>query len=201
MTQSDLRKLDLNLLKAFDALMRHRSVSRAAVELGVGQSGMSQALSRLRRTFDDPLFTRTSEGMTPTKRAEEISDSVRAALSTLAQIFKPIASFDPCGRQFQLTVGMSDFTEALLLPAIIRAFAETGANVLLKVAQIDLVDVLGELDGGKINLAIGQFPKAMTWHRREALFRDRRICLLASTGERDVKTTLSLDEYLARRHV
>ena len=158
MTHSDLRKLDLNLLKAFDALMRHRSVSKAAAELGVGQSGMSQALSRLRRAFDDPLFTRSSEGMTPTKRAEEISGSVRAALETLAQIFEQAASFDPCGRQFQLTIGMSDFIEALLLPAIVRAFAETGANVVLRVAQIDLVDVLGEIDRGKIDIAIGQFP-------------------------------------------
>ena len=44
----DIRAVDLNLLKAFDALMTERAVTRAAGRIGLSQPAMSHALSRLR---------------------------------------------------------------------------------------------------------------------------------------------------------
>ncbi len=43
----DLRQIDLNLMVAFEALMEARSVSGAAVRLGISQPAMSGALARL----------------------------------------------------------------------------------------------------------------------------------------------------------
>ena len=48
----NLRKVDLNLLVYFDALLQTRHVSRAAERLGVGQSAMSAALGRLMRLVE-----------------------------------------------------------------------------------------------------------------------------------------------------
>lgn len=53
-----LRRVDLNLLVAFDALMRTRHVTRAAAQLGMGQSGLSAALARLRVLFADELLVK-----------------------------------------------------------------------------------------------------------------------------------------------
>lgn len=52
------RRLDLNLLVAFDALVSEASVSRAAARLYVGQPAMSHALARLRETFGDDILFR-----------------------------------------------------------------------------------------------------------------------------------------------
>ena len=65
--------VDLNLLKAFDALMSERAVTRAASRIGLSQPAMSHALSRLRGLFSDDLFVRTPGGMEPTARAREIA--------------------------------------------------------------------------------------------------------------------------------
>ncbi|WP_308187555.1 LysR family transcriptional regulator [Paraburkholderia aspalathi] len=46
-----IRDLDLNLLVVFDALLRERSVTRAASEVGLSQGAMSHALNRLRAFF------------------------------------------------------------------------------------------------------------------------------------------------------
>jgi LysR family transcriptional regulator, nod-box dependent transcriptional activator len=54
----NLGGLDLNLLVALDALLGERSVTRAAQRVGLSQPGMSNALGRLRRLFDDPLLVR-----------------------------------------------------------------------------------------------------------------------------------------------
>ncbi|MFN4101475.1 MAG: LysR family transcriptional regulator, partial [Pararhodobacter sp.] len=48
------RNLDLNLLAALDKLIQLQSVSRAAEDLSITQSAMSNALNRLRQYFDDP---------------------------------------------------------------------------------------------------------------------------------------------------
>src|SRR2546430_16778888 len=76
----DIRTVDLNLLKAFDALTSERAVTRAAARIGLSQPAMSHALSRLRALFADDLFVRTPTGMEQTARAREIAPLVAAAI-------------------------------------------------------------------------------------------------------------------------
>ncbi|MFC7540434.1 LysR family transcriptional regulator [Siccirubricoccus deserti] len=76
----DLRRLDLNLLIAFDALATERSVTRAAERLGLGQPAVSHALGRLRGLLGDPLFVPTPRGLVPTARARALAGRVRAVL-------------------------------------------------------------------------------------------------------------------------
>ena len=69
-------ELDLNLLAVFDAMLRERSVTRAAESLGLTKSAMSHALNRLRAFFNDQLFAKTPQGMVPTPKAEGLSSAV-----------------------------------------------------------------------------------------------------------------------------
>ena len=78
-----LGNLDLNLLMVFDAVMRERSVVRAADALAISQPAVSHALNRLRHALKDKLFVRTPSGMVPTPRAEELALPVRKALDDL----------------------------------------------------------------------------------------------------------------------
>ncbi|SLK10347.1 regulatory helix-turn-helix protein, lysR family [Novosphingobium mathurense] len=66
------RVLDLNLIVVFDALLKHRNVSRAAEELCRSQSAISHALARLRKHFGDDLFVKVQDGIVPTTRALEL---------------------------------------------------------------------------------------------------------------------------------
>lgn len=65
----NLSHLDLNLLVHLDALLRERSVTRAAGRVGIGQSAMSHNLARLRDLFGDELLTRGPDGLRLTPRA------------------------------------------------------------------------------------------------------------------------------------
>ena len=64
--------VDLNLLKALDALLQERSVTRAAARLSLTQPTMSAALARLRVLFHDELLVRTGRTMRPTPFAESL---------------------------------------------------------------------------------------------------------------------------------
>src|ERR1051325_11327592 len=85
---------NLNLFVAFDALMTHCSVSRAAKHVGITQSAMSNSLRHLRGLFSDPLFLRSSHGIVPTPRARELAGPVREALRLLERSLGPRV-FDP----------------------------------------------------------------------------------------------------------
>jgi len=87
-------RVDLNLLVYLDALLRERNVTRAADQLGMSQPAMSNGLRRLRDLFEDPLLVRTSAGMTPTERAEELQPVVRELLSTIDKAVQPRTEFD-----------------------------------------------------------------------------------------------------------
>lgn len=52
----ELRRLDLNLLKALSVLLDEQNVSRAAEKMALSQSAMSAILAKLRDSFTDPLF-------------------------------------------------------------------------------------------------------------------------------------------------
>ena len=90
----NVQRLDLNLLRVFDALMQEQNLSRAAVRLNLSQPAVSNALARLRRHLDEPLFLRTARGMQPTSRAQSLHIAVRQALHLLQQGLDPTAAFD-----------------------------------------------------------------------------------------------------------
>ena len=69
---SDIRRLDMGLLLVFDAVMAARNFTKAAEQLAMTQSAVSQAVGRLRDIFDDPLFIRQQAGVLPSERALEI---------------------------------------------------------------------------------------------------------------------------------
>src|SRR5437870_11182183 len=95
----DIRAVDLNLLKAFDALIRERAVTRAAGRIGLSQPAMSHALSRLRSLFADDLFVRTPDRMEPTARAREIAPLVSTAIEHIEATLNLGVGFDPASSE------------------------------------------------------------------------------------------------------
>ncbi|WP_296179916.1 LysR family transcriptional regulator [Pseudomonas sp. UBA1879] len=80
---------DMNLIVVFMLLYQERNVSRTAKLLRVGQPAVSASLVRLRRQFEDPLFTRCRWGIVPTDRAEEIVAELMPAISKIESVLCP----------------------------------------------------------------------------------------------------------------
>ena len=77
----NVRDVDLNLLRVFDAVLHEKGVTPAALRLGLTQPAVSNALARLRKLFGDPLFVRTPGGVDATPFARELAEPVRQALA------------------------------------------------------------------------------------------------------------------------
>ena len=90
-----LEQMNLNLLLALHWLLVERSVTRAAVRLGVTQSAMSRSLGQLRDWFDDPLLVPASRKMLLTARAAGLREPLTASLDGLRGLLRPPQAFDP----------------------------------------------------------------------------------------------------------
>lgn len=149
--------LDLNLLIAFESLLDERHVGRAANRVGLSQPAFSNAISRLRVRLDDPLFVRTSRGMMPTPRAEQLSGAIRAALSLLRDTLEVPCAFDPESSTQRFRVGLSDNVELLLAPLFARSMRS--GKLQLQTRRLEEMFAIpeSELRSGSLDLAIGYF--------------------------------------------
>ncbi|TAL46608.1 MAG: LysR family transcriptional regulator, partial [Methylovulum sp.] len=115
---SNLRTFDLNLLVAFDVLMRELNVTRAAEQMFITQSAMSHTLHRLRQQLDDPLLVKTPTGMMPTERALALIGPLRALLAEMEQLIQPPEEFEAGTSQRRFVLAATDYMELLLLPQL-----------------------------------------------------------------------------------
>ncbi|MEU1340231.1 LysR family transcriptional regulator [Streptomyces sp. NPDC090075] len=196
---SEFRKADLNLLVVFAALMRERSVTRAATALHLSQGAVSAALGRLRRLFDDELFTRTRTGVEPTRRAVELARRIEPALGLIGQAVTGRDRFDPATARRTFTLGMSDDLEAALLPRLLTATAGLD-GIRVAVRQANRNSVADMLDRGEIDLGIAAAPAHGPDHRTQDLFRSGYTCLF-NPRLLPLTAPLGLDDYLAHPHL
>ena len=144
---------NLNLFVAFDALLEHGSVSRAARHVGVTQSAMSNSLRNLRAVFEDRLFLRTSHGIVPTPRARQLAGPVREAMRLLERALGPL-QFKPEASTRTFTLLASDYVEFVLLPRLLGHLGKHAPGVRLRVLPWGLQRVPDDLARGDADLMI-----------------------------------------------
>lgn len=196
----NLRKFDLNLMLAFDALLRERNVTRAARRVGIGQPAMSHALARMRRHLDDRLFVRGGSGMLPTPTALAFGDRVRVALSEVQAALLSPPDFDPARAERTFSIGMPDYLELALMPRIMRMLPAAAPGVSLRVRRTDRQRAPAYLDEETIDLAIGLFPRLSPKHEARVLFSETYACLFDPSSRRR-HAPLRLKEYMASPHI
>lgn len=134
MHEINLAAVDLNLLVALDALLRERSVTRAARRVGLGQPAMSHALGRLRELLGDPILVRTGRGMVATPRAEALKQPVEEAFRALRAVLRSEPPFDPRHSTRRFALACPDLI-APVLPALLATLREAAPGVDLVVIR------------------------------------------------------------------
>jgi DNA-binding transcriptional LysR family regulator len=195
----NIRKLDLNLLRVFETLMRERNVTRAASRLGLTQPAVSSALKRLRKEIGDELLVRTGRGMAPTRRAEQLFRSVSQSLDSIQNTLLSEASFVPQRSERTFTVMLSDVGEIIYLPRLIRQLQESAPGVRLVVRRLSRSRVHDELASGIVDLAIGWIEHAPHLQRRE-LFDEDSVCIVRPDHPR-VGRKLTIGQLVSEQHL
>ncbi|TMP34364.1 LysR family transcriptional regulator [Pseudoalteromonas rubra] len=195
----NINTLDLNLLKVFNAIYQYRNVSKAADSIGLAQSSMSNALSRLRRQFDDPLFQRSAGGVIPTTRADDMAPQVQAILANINSMIAHKA-FDPTTAKEQIVIAASDLAITSLTPALISKLRACAPGITLNFVQLDKQIAFDKLDNDSTQIVIGTFKALPARFYRKHLWHDRFIAI-SSKRYSTRSASLSLEKYLESPHV
>ena len=134
--------LPLNALRAFEVSARHLNFTRAADELNLTPTAVSQHVRNLEQRFGKPLFRRVPRGLA-------LTDEGLALLPVLAESFERIAAslegFKEAGPRDVLSVGaVGTFAVGWLLPRL-REFQQAQPRIDLRIfTNNNRVDLAGE---------------------------------------------------------
>jgi DNA-binding transcriptional LysR family regulator len=172
----NLRRLDLNLLVVFDAVMAERSVTRGAQRVFLTQSAVSSALGRLRHQLGDELFLRGPGKLRPTPRALEIEEPVRALLAELQQVLAP-ATFNPATEHRRFTIATNDYFTAVVAPPLARRLARVAPGVDVNIVPTAgrALEMLDAREADVVCTSWGQLPERFA---TATLVQDEYVCVV-----------------------
>lgn len=192
-------RLDLNLLVALDAMLSLGSVSKAAEQLNLSQSAMSNALSRLRDYFGDELLVPVGRSLEPTPRALLLQDAVRDVLVRVDSAISAKPVFDPTRSDRVFRISCSDFTATTLIPHLLNRMDRNSVSVSIhltpQVAQPDKALERGEAD---VLLIPRQYCSPN--HPVQTMLDEHFVCGVWS-GSRLAGHPLTAEDFLAAGHV
>ncbi|MDO8909730.1 MAG: LysR family transcriptional regulator [Pseudohongiella sp.] len=200
MRHARLKKLDLNLFLVFDTIYTERNLTQAAKSLAITQPAVSNALSRLRRVFNDELFVRTSKGMLPTPVADGIAQNISAALALINASVLEREDFTPSSAERTYHFSMTDLAEAVILPRLFPFFEQQAPHLALQSYYTKRHELVRHLSRGELDFAIDVPLIEDTQVSHESLIRDDYVCAMRPDHPM-ADEPLTLDSYLSMRHI
>ncbi|MEE4216813.1 MAG: LysR family transcriptional regulator [Xanthomonadales bacterium] len=194
----NLKSIDLNLLVYLDVLLLKRNVTRSAETLGISQPAMSNALQRMRRLFNDPLLVRTSNGMTPTERAEQLQPLVREIVASVEKAVESGQTFDAATANRVFRISVSDYGESTLIPHLLRRMRSESPNITLDILTPSDVSYT-DLEHGNVDLVINRFDALPESLHQRTIWRDSFSCLVSHHNP--IRDRFDLESYLEASHV
>lgn len=193
------KNLDLNLLVALDTLIRVRNVSRAADEMFITQSAMSNALGRLRDYFDDPLLIQVGRTMELSPLAASLEPSLRDIIVRIEAAIVSTPSFVPEEATRTISLIVSDYTLSTIMPPFLELVARQAPRLRIEFKpQQNFPHLL--LERGEADLLIAPTVFSSPNHPSETLFEDPICCVVAADGPFRGEQ-LTKQEFLSAGHI
>jgi DNA-binding transcriptional LysR family regulator len=200
MQNRNIADIDFKLLVVFDAVLRYRSLTQAADNLGITQPAISKSIQRLREYFNDPLLVRTARGMEPTPRALAMAPSVKDILRVFREQLDIAPSFDPAQSDREFVFYVSDLGALIFLPRLLLELKRRAPHMRLRAVQIEQKYLTEALESGEVDLAIGAFPDLGAGFYQQRLYSESYICLVRK-GHRATQGVFNLQRFLQESHI
>lgn len=174
-------KIDLHLIRVLNTVLTERSVSRAAIRLGMYQPAVSAALKRLRELAGDPLLVRSGAGMVPTDAGLRMIEPSASILRAAEVLFSDARGFDAATATHTFSLACSDYMDPQFLPQLVAQIKQ-----LAPLCQIDIHALSGDSDyrarlaQGEVDLVVGNWPAPPDDLHMARLFGDEVVCLVAA---------------------
>jgi DNA-binding transcriptional LysR family regulator len=190
---------NLPLLEAFDAIMTRGSISDAAEYMSVTQSAVSKQLGQLRDWLDDELFVRTSDGMQPTPRANEMHPQVQAILEQAIGLTKP-DNPQPRGFTGKFVLSTTDELVDRVIPLLVNRIAVEAPDLRLITLPLARDYLVRQLEAGQVNLVVAVNWQAPELLKQTKLGSDPFVCVMHKDHAL-ARGSMTVKRYASATHV
>lgn len=197
---NNIRRLDGGLLLIFRGLLRRRRTTAVAQELGLSQSAISHALTRLRDLFDDPLFLRRPHGLEPTRRALELGPRIDVLIDRIGETLQRQNAFNPARSERHFLVSAPEFIAALIGADLVANFRAAAPRAHFSIAFMTPERALGAVRRGELDIALGRFGPQSQEFVSEPVYKDR-YCIVARRGHPKLSGRITNTQYQSIGHV
>jgi DNA-binding transcriptional LysR family regulator len=178
-----MRSPDLAEMNAFVAVAERRSFAKAAVQLGISRSRLSETIRGLEDRLGVRLLNRTTRSVAPTAAGERLLARMRPLLDDFAATLDSINAFrDKPAGLLRLTVP-PPAANFMLAPLLLRFLA-----------QYPAIDLEVSVDAALTDIVAGRFDAGM-----RAGERVERDMIAVRVGEEMRAVVVAAPDYLARR--
>ncbi len=182
-------------------MLTERSVSRAAIRLGMHQPAVSASLKRLRDFAGDPLLVRSGSGMVPTDAGLRMIEPSATILRGAEMLFADARGFDAATARNTFRIAASDYLDSLFLPRLV-----TRIKALAPLCHIEIQPLSGDSDyrahlaQGDVDIVIGNWTTPPGDLHLGVLF-DDDVVSLVSEQHPAVRRGWDRTAWLAADHV
>lgn len=194
-------KIDLHLIKVLHTVLSERSVSRAAVRLGMHQPAVSSALKRLRGIAGDPLLVRSGSHMVPTEAGLRMLEPAAHILRSAETLFSDARGFDPATSQHTFSLAASDYLDPLFLPQLVAQVKQAAPLCPIEIHSLSgQSDYRHRLAQGEVDVVIANWPQPAGDLHLGRLFGDEVVCLV-SHNHPAVRRGWTAADWLTAEHI
>lgn len=167
---------DLNLMVIFDAIMHEQSITAAADRLAMTQPAVSNAVSRMRNVWKDPLFVKHGRGIRPTPYANKLWQEISTPLESI-RIATDKKKFIPAQLKRTFRIAVTDWMADLFwLP--LRQLIEQEAPLVNIHAVPYTVNGEGLLINADVDIVLDYFEGHSNQVHSEHLFDNHFVCAM-----------------------
>jgi DNA-binding transcriptional LysR family regulator len=194
-------KIDLHLIRVLHTVLTERSVSRAAIRLGMHQPAVSASLRRLRTLAADPLLVRSGPGMVPTDAGLRMIEPSASILRAAESLFSDARGFDPATASHTFRLAASDYLDPLFLPRLVAQIKALAPLCPIEIHPLSAAsDYRTRLALGEVDVVIGNWPTPPDHLHLGRLFGDEVVCLV-SRDHPALRRGWDAQSWLAAEHI
>lgn len=193
---SQVRDLDLQLLRLFISVVENGGFSAAQGELGIGQSTISTQMAKLETRLGFRLCERGKAGFRLTPKGEEVLLATRKLLTAI-EVFKGEAQGMADKLMGELRIGLSEALDGQVIEQVGRAigrFRQRNQAVQIELLSAPPAELERRLLHDQLHLAIGYFSGAQLAIEHRLLFSEEQALYCASGHPLFSQKTVTLDD-------
>ncbi|MDB5872991.1 MAG: LysR family transcriptional regulator [Ramlibacter sp.] len=173
-------KIDLHLIRVLHTVLTERSVSRAALRLGMYQPAVSAALKRLRELSGDPLLVRSGSGMVPTDAGLRMIEPSASILRAAEVLFTGARGFEEQTATNTFRVAASDYLDPHFLPQLVAQIKSRSPMCHIEIHPLSAdSDYHAHLAHGDVDVVVGNWLKPPEDLHLGKLFADEVVCMVS----------------------